>query len=90
MDNTNLSVALVEESYAARYVQGIGPVTASLLPLLKNAKAKKKKRWATYVEAAPVKLADPLTPLGLMRNTLLWPKGYDGGPARQDPLHERV
>ena len=44
LDNTNISVALVKESHVARYVQGIGPATASSSPLLKNAKAKNKKR----------------------------------------------
>jgi staphylococcal nuclease domain-containing protein 1 len=54
VDNTNLSVALVEESFASAYVMQDKGNYGRLIQIAEdNAKARKEKRWANYVEQAP-------------------------------------
>lgn len=54
LDNTNISVALVEEGYAAAFVTADRSNYGRQITLAEdNAKTKKLKRWANYVEEAP-------------------------------------
>lgn len=53
LDSTNVSVALVEEGYAAGWMADKSTYGRQIQACEDNAKRRKEKRWANYVEQAP-------------------------------------